>query len=212
MKYINIKCLLFLLPLLFITGTVLANSASELHSKIQGDSVETQAVSSVESSSAKPLAAEVKHLAKEEGSGLPQFDTSKYSQQIFWLIINFGILYLFVKYFIIRKTKDVKLNRSNVILANIEKSMKIKKNIDKTNQEINAIKSKYKIEINKSKEMLVKKVSELSKNKQDEMDKYKQEKLEEFEKQKNDYALGIDFNADIKQLSEIIIKKLNLNK
>ncbi|MCL2567091.1 MAG: hypothetical protein FWE18_03205 [Alphaproteobacteria bacterium] len=201
MKYKNIKCLLFLLPLLFITASVSATPADVI-------SAEEATVFS----KSEPLNTEVKQVAKEEGAGLPQFDTSKYSQQIFWLIINFGILFLFVKYFIIRKTQGIKVNRSNVILANIEKSMKIKKNIDKVNQEINAIKSKYKAEINKSKEMLVKKISELSKNKQDEMDKYKQEKLEGFEKQKRDYASKIDFDADVKQLSGMIIEKLNLNK
>ena len=147
-----------------------------------------------------------------EESGLPQFDTSKYSQQLFWLIINFGILYLFVKYFIIKRLKKIKLDRSNAILANIEKSMKIKKNIDKINQEINSIKSKYRAEVNKSKELLLKKISDLSKNKQDEIDKYKQEKLENFEKQKKEYTQKIDINNDVKQLSEIIIEKLNLNK
>ncbi|MDR0483721.1 MAG: hypothetical protein LBH40_00375 [Alphaproteobacteria bacterium] len=159
-----------------------------------------------------PILFIVRPLSAAEESGLPQFDTSKYSQQLFWLVISFGILYFFAKYYIIKRLKNIKVNRSNAILANIEKSMKIKKNIDKLNQEINSIKSKYRMEISKSKESLVKKISELSKNKQDEMDKYKQEKLDNFEKQKNDYTKGIDFNSDIKQLSEIIIEKLNLNK
>jgi F0F1-type ATP synthase membrane subunit b/b' len=189
-----------------MTGMLFANQPQDSSSNVAVVSTEVAATTN------EPLSTEVKQVAKEEGAGLPQFDTSKYSQQIFWLIINFGILYLFVKYFIIRKTQGIKVNRSNVILANIEKSMKIKKSIDKINQEIDSIKSKYKMEINKSKESLSKKISELSKNKQDEMDKYKQEKLEDFESKKSEYSAGMNIESDVKQLSSIIIEKLNLNK
>ena len=147
-----------------------------------------------------------------EESGLPQFDTSKYSQQIFWLIVNFVILYLFVKYFVITKIKKIKINRSGVILANIEKSMKIKKNIDKINNEITSIKNNHKAQIAKSRDSLLKKISELSKNKQDEMDKHKALKLQEFEQQKKEYAQNLNIEADSKELSDSIIEKLKLNK
>ncbi len=145
-------------------------------------------------------------------SGLPQFDTSKYSQQIFWLIINFGLLYLFVKYFVIKRIKKTKLNRSGVILANIEKSIKIKKNIDKTNDQINSIKQIHKIELAKSKELLLKKISDISKSKNEDLEKYKSDKLKDFEQQKKEYAQNIDFDKSIKQLSEAIIEKLKLTK
>ena len=38
----------------------------------------------------------VKSFAASEGGGLPQMDISSYSSQIFWLIITFGILYIFM--------------------------------------------------------------------------------------------------------------------
>ena len=145
-----------------------------------------------------------------EESGLPQFDTSKYSQQIFWLIVNFGILYIFVKYFVIKRIKKIKVNRSGVILANIEKSMKIKKNIDKINNEITSIKNNHKIEISKSRDALLKKISELTKSKQSEIDKHKSLKLEEFETRKKEYAQNINFENDAKELSDSIIDKFLL--
>lgn len=147
-----------------------------------------------------------------EESGLPQFDTSKYSQQIFWLIINFGILYFFVKYFVINKIKKIKVNRSGVILANIEKSIKIKKNIDKINTEINDIKNNHRIEIAKSRDILLKKISELSKNKQEEIDQHKSLRLAEFEQKKQDYSQSLNVESDAKELSDSIIEKLKLNK
>lgn len=158
------------------------------------------------------LASEADAIVADEASGLPQFDISKYSQQIFWLIINFGILYFFVKYYVIKKIKKIKANRSGVILANIEKSMKIKKNIDKINAEISSIKNNHRIEIAKSRDILLKKISDLSKNKQEEMDKHKSLKLAEFEQQKKEYAQTINFESDAKELSDSIIEKLNLNK
>lgn len=38
----------------------------------------------------------VKSFAASEGGGLPQMDISSYSSQIFWLIVTFGILYIFM--------------------------------------------------------------------------------------------------------------------
>lgn len=146
-----------------------------------------------------------------EESGLPQFETSKYSQQIFWLIINFAILYVFVKYFVLKRIKKIKVNRSGVILANIEKSMKIKKNIDKINNQITSIKNNHKIEIAKSRDAILKKISELTKSKQAEIDKHKSLKLEEFEARKKEYAKNINFESDAKELSDSIIDKLKLH-
>ena len=38
----------------------------------------------------------VKSFSASEGGGLPQMDISSYSSQIFWLIVTFGILYIFM--------------------------------------------------------------------------------------------------------------------
>lgn len=39
---------------------------------------------------------------------LPQFDSKKYSQQVFWLIIIFSLLYTFIKYFVIPSVVKLK--------------------------------------------------------------------------------------------------------
>ena len=38
----------------------------------------------------------VNSFAEGQGGGVPQMDISKYPSQIFWLIITFGILYIFM--------------------------------------------------------------------------------------------------------------------
>lgn len=150
-------------------------------------------------------------LANDE-SKLPQFDTNYYSQQLFWLAINFGILFLFLKYFVIKKVSKIKTSRSSMILSNIEKSIKIKKDIDKINSDITSIKDTYRSKIATARDILLKKISDLSKNKQEEIDQYKSEKLAKFELKKSDDTKNIDFENDIKEISDSIIEKLNLNK
>lgn len=63
-------------------------------------------------------------------SGLPQFDISKYSQQIFWLVISFVCIYIFVYFNIIPKINKIKSVRNSKIMGNIEKSITTKKEIE----------------------------------------------------------------------------------
>ncbi|KJW02357.1 ATP synthase B/B' CF family protein [Rickettsia endosymbiont of Ixodes pacificus] len=97
---------------------------------------------------------------------MPQFDTATYYSQIFWLIVTFGLLYIFVYKFITPKAEEIFNNRQTNIQDNITQAdtltIEVEKlnkyyneEIDKTNTEIDRLK-KEKIDSLES-EFLIKK-------------------------------------------------------
>ncbi|WP_016917320.1 F0F1 ATP synthase subunit B family protein [Rickettsia honei] len=97
---------------------------------------------------------------------MPQFDIATYYSQIFWLIVTFGLLYIFVYKFIIPKAEEIFNNRQTNIQDNITQAdtltIEVEKlnkyyneEIDKTNAEIDRLK-KEKIDSLES-EFLIKK-------------------------------------------------------
>lgn len=97
---------------------------------------------------------------------MPQFDIATYYSQIFWLIITFGLLYIFVYKFITPKAEEIFNNRQTNIQDNITQAdtltleaEKLNKyyneEVDKTNTEIDRLK-KEKIDSLES-EFLIKK-------------------------------------------------------
>lgn len=97
---------------------------------------------------------------------MPQFDIATYYSQIFWLIVTFGLLYIFVYKFITPKAEEIFNNRQTNIQDNITQAdtltielEKLNKyyneEIDKTNTEIDRLK-KEKIDSLES-EFLIKK-------------------------------------------------------
>ncbi|ACP53009.1 MULTISPECIES: F0F1 ATP synthase subunit B family protein [spotted fever group] len=97
---------------------------------------------------------------------MPQFDIATYYSQIFWLIITFGLLYIFVYKFITPKAEEIFNNRQTNIQDNITQAdtltIEVEKlnkyyneEIDKTNAEIDRLK-KEKIDSLES-EFLIKK-------------------------------------------------------
>ncbi|WP_016769787.1 F0F1 ATP synthase subunit B family protein [Rickettsia sibirica] len=97
---------------------------------------------------------------------MPQFDIATYYSQIFWLIITFGLLYIFVYKFITPKAEEIFNNRQTNIQDNIAQAdtltIEVEKlnkyyneEIDKTNAEIDRLK-KEKIDSLES-EFLIKK-------------------------------------------------------
>ncbi|MCX4079180.1 ATP F0F1 synthase subunit B' [Rickettsia rhipicephali] len=97
---------------------------------------------------------------------MPQFDTATYHSQIFWLIVTFGLLYIFVYKFITPKAEEIFNNRQTNIQDNITQAdtltIEVEKlnkyyneEIDKTNTEIDRLK-KEKIDSLES-EFLIKK-------------------------------------------------------
>jgi F-type H+-transporting ATPase subunit b len=97
---------------------------------------------------------------------MPQFDIATYYSQIFWLIITFGLLYIFVYKFITPKAEEIFNNRQMNIQDNITQAdtltleaEKLNKyyneEVEKTNTEIDRLK-KEKIDSLES-EFLIKK-------------------------------------------------------
>ncbi|WP_064429075.1 ATP F0F1 synthase subunit B' [Rickettsia sp. Tenjiku01] len=97
---------------------------------------------------------------------MPQFDIANYYSQIFWLIVTFGLLYIFVYKFITPKAEKIFNNRqtniqdnitqANTLTIEVEKLNKYyNEEIDKTNAEIDRLK-KEKIDSIES-EFLIKK-------------------------------------------------------
>ncbi len=153
-------------------------------------------------------------LVSLEASGLPQLDASKYSQQIFWFIVAFGSLYLFVNYFVIPRLKKIKTTRNNIVLSNIEHSIKIKKNIELINLDIEESKRKAKENESISRADLLKKIAELTKSKADELEIHKTEKILELKTKQDALVEHVDRNRDqyVNDLYSLIIEKLNLTK
>ncbi|MCC8418606.1 MAG: ATP F0F1 synthase subunit B' [Rickettsia endosymbiont of Glossina mortisans submortisans] len=97
---------------------------------------------------------------------MPQFDIATYYSQIFWLIVTFGLLYIFVYKFITPKAEEIFNIRQTNIQDNITQAdnlaLEVEKlnkyyneEIDKTNTEIDRLK-KEKIDSLES-EFLIKK-------------------------------------------------------
>ncbi|USD86795.1 ATP F0F1 synthase subunit B' [Rickettsia rickettsii] len=97
---------------------------------------------------------------------MPQFDIATYYSQIFWLIVTFGLLYIFVYKFITPKAEEIFNNRQTNIQDNITQAdtltIEVEKlnkyyneEIDKTNAEIDRL-TKEKIDSLES-EFLIKK-------------------------------------------------------
>ncbi|MEY4464140.1 MAG: synthase subunit b 2 [Pseudomonadota bacterium] len=98
---------------------------------------------------------------------MPQFDIATYYSQIFWLIITFGLLYIFVYKFITPKAEEIFNNRQTNIQDNITQAdtltleaEKLNKyyneEVEKTNTEIDRLK-KEKIDSLESEFLITKK-------------------------------------------------------
>lgn len=74
---------------------------------------------------------------------MPQFDISTYYSQIFWLIIVFGLLYIFICKFVTPKAKQILDNRQNFISDNVS-------NAEEITLTIKALDNKYTNELNQA--------------------------------------------------------------
>jgi F-type H+-transporting ATPase subunit b len=59
-----------------------------------------------------------------EGGGLPQLDTTLYPEQLFWLAVTFGVLYLLMAYVALPRVASAKDNRSKVIASELDTARK----------------------------------------------------------------------------------------
>ncbi|AAY60879.1 ATP synthase B/B' CF family protein [Rickettsia felis str. Pedreira] len=65
---------------------------------------------------------------------MPQFDIATYYSQIFWLIVTFGLLYIFVYKFITPKAEEIFNNRQTNIQDNITQADTLTQEVEKLNK------------------------------------------------------------------------------
>ncbi|MCC8407171.1 MAG: ATP F0F1 synthase subunit B' [Rickettsia endosymbiont of Sceptobius lativentris] len=82
---------------------------------------------------------------------MPQFDIATYYSQIFWLIITFGLLYIFVYKFITPKAEEIFNNRQTNIQDNITQADTLTQEVEKLNKYYNEEIDKTNTEIDRLK-------------------------------------------------------------
>lgn len=101
------------------------NSAAELNTESLLEIIEPQAGDAVA-------------VPQKEKAGLPQFDTSTFSSQIFWLAITFVILYFYFAKAALPKLSQTMEKRRATIQSDLEQADKISIDVDKTLAEYEA--------------------------------------------------------------------------
>lgn len=147
-----------------------------------------------------------------EGDGLPQMDITTFPSQVFWLIITFGILYLFMWRTAIPKLRNTIEERQDKILLDINEAEKVKSEAEKTLKEyvekiqsaskeaseiINQVKSKSEVMIDNIKKQQDLKLSQMLKDSKDQINKQYEESKDQIE------------NAKIESIKLISSKFLN---
>ena len=67
------------------------------------------------------------HAADAGSGGLPQFDFSTWSSQIFWLVVCFGLLYLVLSLFILPRVREGLTERSDRIADDLDAASRMQK-------------------------------------------------------------------------------------
>ncbi|MGX6959954.1 MAG: ATP F0F1 synthase subunit B' [Rickettsia endosymbiont of Pentastiridius leporinus] len=82
---------------------------------------------------------------------MPQFDIGTYYSQIFWLVVTFGLLYVFVSRLIVPKAEKIINNRKINIEKNVESADKLTLETEKLSKYYNQEIAKVTTEIDKLK-------------------------------------------------------------
>ena len=153
-------------------------------------------------------------LSAEEYKGLPQFDSSKYSQQLFWLIIIFGILFVIINFNVIPQFRRLKNDRQNKISSQIESALKIRKNIEKIDSQILNIKNQIKNKVLTIENNSVAKSNDLLNKKNLHLLKEKKDMLSSFNNKIDNINSIFSTSRELtkNQLTQLILQKLNITK
>jgi F-type H+-transporting ATPase subunit b len=147
-----------------------------------------------------------------KASGLPQLDVSTYSQQLFWLFLNFIFVYCFLNFVIIPKFKKIKNSRKNRILTQVEESVKIKDEIEKIENK----NQKLRLSIIKKEEQIsndiLEKIKILTQNKNADLEQIKLKEQKAFEKRLEEqrYASSIKLEENSIAITKLLLNKLGL--
>jgi F-type H+-transporting ATPase subunit b len=72
---------------------------------------------------------------------MPQFDTTHYQSQIFWLISCFIILYIFIAKIFIPRMAEILKERAEITSGSLKKASSINEEANKINNQIHLLKS-----------------------------------------------------------------------
>ena len=67
------------------------------------------------------------HAAEAASGGLPQFDFSTWSSQIFWLVVTFGLLYFVLAQFILPRIREGLTERGDRIADDLDAASRMQK-------------------------------------------------------------------------------------
>ena len=77
-----------------------------------------------------PHAIDAGHAAEAASGGLPQFDLSTWSSQIFWLVVTFGLLYFVLAKFILPRIGEGISERGDRIADDLDAASRMQKEAD----------------------------------------------------------------------------------
>ncbi len=156
-----------------------------------------------------------------ESGGMPQLNPEFWISQIFWLILTFGVLFLFLSKIILPKIGSNLETRKSQILENIEMAEKQREESEKKIKEFekiilnskneaknyfNEARKKVLSDINKKREVLENEINEEVKNAEKEIDDLRNNSSEKINK------IAIETSSDIlKQLINTDVNKSNIS-
>jgi len=141
---------------------------------------------------------------------MPQFDFATFSEQIFWLLICFFVLYFSVSRIVLPRIAAILKDRDQRIQSDNDSANKLQSQIDEINEVAEALREKSKSSYNEAIEDAVRK-SVLDREKA--VNKAKKE-IEELaiksEKKITDFITKSkkDYNATAKKVADMLVKKI----
>lgn len=149
------------------------------------------------------------HDGEHKEGGLPQLDASKFTPQIFWLFVTFGMLFLLVRFFITPRMQGYLDRRQNFIDQNNQKASNML-------QEAENMKKEAEIVIAQAREEGRAMVSEQSQKLEDkkrammaEIDQKIHDRIQDAEKaiEQKKKDLAKQRESDVREIAQLVLKK-----
>jgi F-type H+-transporting ATPase subunit b len=145
--------------------------------------------------------------------GMPQFNAKTFYSQLFWLTLTFAALYLLITYLILPRIRENIRLRKNKIANDLERSEKIKIEIDKMINQSNIKIEEAKNQVKKTIKQTLARSDTEYKNQINTLKKQLSNKQIEAENRIISYKQTIDkeISKSIISLSALILSRLNYN-
>jgi F-type H+-transporting ATPase subunit b len=125
------------LSILLLLLVALPAMAEQTLSPIEVESIPFSGTSSDVSPNTNALYVEehmVEAYGEKKDAGLPQFDTTTFSSQLFWLAITFIVMYFALAKIILPRLSKVMEDRQMTIKSDLEKADQLSNDVEKTRQ------------------------------------------------------------------------------